>query len=368
MKSVAAALAVWLCAAPAFAQEPSWKKMEAVRAQQQEDVKTIKQKTGVPPAVIANYTIRIVVGTGVLLAAAYGVREAAVRASYARSDREAVRLSTISRQMDLYEAQQAASKGLEKGAFYPAGKLGKANIEWLNGRLESWKNSHIYEVPRVFSVSNSLAYRVKAGAEKEFEQKAAAVYFDYIKGLRITEHTLLPAGETGLDVYLKGLRAEFDQIMTRSVHEGGALRGYVSKVTSKGGEKALARAMKGASPKAVGRVGVFYANKFLPLIPLALVWAWAAPGADEDAAVRMAVTPSLLIDLTDEQFEKVVSSEKLSKQYVLVSDALHQLARLPDDEMAFVVREAQKQKVRDDAAFFTSVISDALSPRSSKAR
>lgn len=369
IKYLAASLAVSSVAAPLCAQNADRQALDRARTRQRADLQAVEDRTEISAAEVVKYAF-ITVSAGL---AGYGVLAAAQKAalgSWFRPDSKTLLRQSIQAQLGLYEAQRQASQGLKPGEFYPASKLGKAHIERLNRALENWKTAHVYELPRAFSVNPLVSYRVKKEMEEQFTQKVAAMYFERVSALRITEATLLPAGEEGLKTYLKALERNFEKEIIREMKSGGSLNAYVTLFRAKEGRAAIRRAVAETGgkvvPKDVGKVGLFYSGgktltptvgkglfyagrKVLPLAAIGLMWSLQGNAAEEAMLARTQADPSLLLNLNDEQFERVASSQALSVRYLEVTELLHEVARLPDKEMAFLAAQASEPLKRRPA-------------------
>ena len=63
---------------------------------------------------------------------------------------------------------------------------------------------------------------------------------------------------------------------------------------------------------------------------------------EQEILARVEANPSLWMNLSDEDFERVAQSPKLAERYLAFNDALHELAQVPSAELQQAVQEAQQ--------------------------
>ena len=57
---------------------------------------------------------------------------------------------------------------------------------------------------------------------------------------------------------------------------------------------------------------------------------------------RVEASPSLWMNLSDEDFERVAQSPKLAERYLAFNDALHELAQVPSAELQQALQEGEE--------------------------
>ena len=63
---------------------------------------------------------------------------------------------------------------------------------------------------------------------------------------------------------------------------------------------------------------------------------------EQEILARVEENPSLWINLSDEDFERVAQSDKLAESYLAFNDALHELAQIPAAELQQALQDAQE--------------------------
>ena len=63
---------------------------------------------------------------------------------------------------------------------------------------------------------------------------------------------------------------------------------------------------------------------------------------EQEILARVEENPSLWMNLSDEDFERVAQSDKLAESYLAFNDALHELAQIPAAELQLALQDAQQ--------------------------
>lgn len=72
-------------------------------------------------------------------------------------------------------------------------------------------------------------------------------------------------------------------------------------------------------------------------------FAWAnAQAQEQEILARVEENPSLWMNLSDEDFERVAQSDKLAESYLAFNDALHELAQIPAAELQQALQEGEE--------------------------
>lgn len=244
--------------------------------------------------------------------------------------------------VDLYAMQSKISSNMRQGALYSAAELGPEGIALLKEEFERWKVAHVYEWKRVHSVSVHKAYRVKEGMERAFQDEVAQLYQKYLSRIQIDEKLMLKAGEKGLGNYPMVWKQEFERIVLEGMKKGGILKKYVAEAN---GKSYVSSMLKAAGREGIiGRVGLLsFAKKSLPFVVIGLALGANNAQAQEKEMLRRAYeNPSLLVGLSDQDFEKIASSSEMADFYLEVCDTFSKLVNMSSEEKA-ALKEATKQ-------------------------
>ena len=252
--------------------------------------------------------------------------------------------------LDLYAMQEKVSARLRPGALYPVSDLGPEAVPLLETALERWKASHVYSWQRVFRFSPTKAYQVNKGMELAFQEEMAAMYAEYINGIKISGDLMLQAGEKGVEQTSKAWSKEFEKRVIKSMKKGGPLSQYVTEVTGTEGVSLAMR--KAVGERAIGRVGILaFAKKAAPVVLLGLVLGnQQARASEAEVLRRIDENPSLLLAVSDQEFEFVAASSALSQRYIEASQTWLAMDKLSDEDKQFLQHCARTNKEEKDRA------------------
>ena len=235
------------------------------------------------------------------------------------------------------EQEYAVSLRNKGGKLLHLGDLySQEQIYFLNQLV--WEEA---EIPSVIKY-NGRAFAIKEGYEKTFFRSVYEIYnnsrWPFKKEMVVTPKT----GALFAMVYRKAemMPELVGRWLTDQYSSGGidfvVLKSYVKEVP--------VSAVAKSSLRLVGKKVVL---KSLPAAVgvglLGGAFAWAnAQAQEQEILARVEANPSLWMNLSDEDFERVVQSPKLAERYLAFNDALHELAQVPSAELQQVVQEAQQ--------------------------
>lgn len=254
--------------------------------------------------------------------------------------------------LDVQFAEAAKS---QKRTWYPASWLGEDNIRFLQNVLD--RSLSNVEIPAVFPVqqkrsvsdavygylrnphkypmaANQTVFVVREGQEQAFAKEVRALMQKY----RFNANTRI-----GVNLYKLDLHGVLSLVDLLVISDD--LTNTIQKQLLKGNE-ALLKCVETVPLSSVAKGGQFsfkMAGKTLvkkmglPAFMLGLIGGsvslWNRSADEKEVLARVEQNPTLLLGLSDEDFERVTSSEELSRKYVQVSQALHELAVLPSQEL-----------------------------------
>ena len=235
------------------------------------------------------------------------------------------------------EQEYAVSLRNKGGKLLHLGDLySQEQIYFLNQLV--WEEA---EIPSVIKY-NGRAFAIKEGYEETFFRSVYEIYnnsrWPFKKEMVITPKT----GALFAMVYRKAemMPKLVGRWLADQYSSGGidfvVLKSYVKEVP--------VSAVAKSSLRLVGKKVVL---KSLPAAVgvglLGGAFAWAnAQAQEQEILARVEANPSLWMNLSDEDFERVVQSPKLAERYLAFNDALHELAQVPSAELQQVVQEAQQ--------------------------
>ena len=235
------------------------------------------------------------------------------------------------------EQEYAVSLRNKGGKLLHLGDLySQEQIYFLNQLV--WQEA---EIPSVIKY-NGRAFAIKEGYEETFFRSVYEIYnnsrWPFKKEMVVTPKT----GALFAMVYRKAemMPELVGRWLTDQYSSGGidfvVLKSYVKEVP--------VSAVAKSSLRLVGKKVVL---KSLPAAVgvglLGGAFAWANSQAQEqEILARVEANPSLWMNLSDEDFERVAQSDKLAESYLAFNDALHELAQIPAAELQRAVQEAQQ--------------------------
>ena len=254
------------------------------------------------------------------------------------------------------EREQAAAVASKRG-FYRLGDIyGEAQIDFLNQFIKE-----NVKIPTVWGGRNNH-YTIKEGAEKAFCEAFAPFTQKWNK--IVNAKTILHKPKSGqsqlmmllnektkiferyLDIPLD--RAIYHHEMVWETYEKeGIFKGYPLRSRESLGVYLKKVPTSTPAKSYLSIVGKKVVLKSLPAAVgvglLGGAFAWANSQAQEqEILARVEENPSLWINLSDEDFERVVQSPKLAESYLAFNDALHELAQIPAAELQQALQDAQE--------------------------
>lgn len=266
-------------------------------------------------------------------------REVAVKEALAEENKRLVDARTRAHKINeiLKIEHEYAAKG---GQWHLGDLYNSEQIRFLN-----WLVMEETEIPSVIKYQGRT-FAIREGFDETFFRSIFSAYHRSRWALQKQTVITPKYGEVFALVYkkAKSMPKLVGRWLTDQYSSGGidfvVLKSYVKKVP--------VSAVAKSSLRLVGKKVVL---KSLPAAVgvglLGGAFAWANSQAQEqEILARVEENPSLWMNLSDEDFERVAQSPKLAERYLAFNDALHELAQVPSAELQQAVQEAQQYEKR----------------------
>ena len=262
-------------------------------------------------------------------------REVAVKGALAEENKRLVDARTRAHKINeiLKIEHEYAAKG---GQWHLGDLYNSEQIRFLN-----WLVMEETEIPSVIKYQGRT-FAIREGFDETFFRSIFSTYHRSRWALQKQTVITPKYGEVFALVYKKAKsmpeRVESWLAVTYSSDgpELAALRACMKEVPSSTVAKASLRL-----------VGQKVSRKALPaVLAVGLLGGAVAWGnsqvQEQEILARVEENPSLWLNLSDEDFERVAQSDKLAESYLAFNDALHELAQIPAAELQQALQDAQE--------------------------